>query len=486
MKMTGRALLALCFLACFCPGAGAAEPAAIDFDAWCRDLDSRPESRTSLFFSPEIGQELDADEGSRYGLFGHTGGFRSARLPVDPKGDFHLDLTLQSISDQFRVQRRFSASSLRLTRLHFYLSERFRALPPLDSSGQEEADLLLRLALRFAARGRYDLVQGVLEDLRGDFPETQAGLTANWLLPEVRALQADRRVLVWDQPTQGGGGGNDLKLFGGYYGLWLGLAIPLALDADSPEAYGAGLMAGGPVGFFLASWAAGRWDITEGQATMIELGGNLGTWQGLGWAEVQGADGPDIVGSGVLAGLAGIGAASWLTSRYEFSEGHAALTAAAGPWGAWFGLVAAVISETETDDGWDFHKSMLIGSDALVLTTGVLARKAEMSEKRVRLISLNGIIGSVMGLGLTLIAQPDDGGSVMAIIGACGAGGLAAGFALTSGVDGDRYAGGFSGERTDGAELASGPEFRFPQVSVQPNLMTGHGVMPAVGAGVRF
>ena len=39
------------------------------------------------------------------------------------------------------------------------------------------------------------------------------------------------------------------------------------------------------------------------------------------------------------------------------------------------------------------HKSMMIGADALVLTTGILARGVEMSEKRVRLITLNGIIG---------------------------------------------------------------------------------------------
>jgi hypothetical protein len=458
---------------------------ASDFDAWCRALDARPESAGSLFFSPLVGQEIDPDESARYGLFKNTWGFRSARLPVDDKGHFRLELTLDQFRDRTPMHRRFNPRALRATRLHFYLSEQYFDLPSLDAARQQESGLLWRLALRFASRGRYDLVQGVLEDLDTNFSDSSAGRVAAQLLPEVRSLRATPQALVWDQPARLGEGSNDLKLFGGYYGLWLGLALPLALESESPEAYGLGLIAGGPLGYILASQATKKWDISEGQATMIELGGNLGTWQGLGWGERKYDDGPEIVGLGLAGGLGGIVAASILTSKYEFTEGHAALTAAAMPWGAWFGLVVAVVTESEEDDD-DFHKAMLIGSDALVLTTGLLARQAEMSEKRVRLISLNGVIGSVMGLGLNLLIQPDDGDTVMAIVGAGGVAGLAAGFHLTRNVDNKGYEELTSAEGRATTRLATGRTFEFPQVSVQPNLMTGRGAMPAVGAGLRF
>ena len=138
------------------------------------------------------------------------------------------------------------------------------------------------------------------------------------------------------------------------------------------------------------------------------------------------------------------------------------------------------------DGGWNYLTTTLITSDALVLTTGVLARNVEMSEKRVRLINLMGIIGSVMGVGVNLVAQPDDGEIAMAIIGAAGVVGLVAGFPLTAKVDRDEYAGRFPDGTEPGDVLATGPSIQFPQVSIQPNLMTGRGVMPAVGARVRF
>ncbi|MBU8870993.1 MAG: hypothetical protein KOO60_09055 [Gemmatimonadales bacterium] len=461
------------------------DSSAVGFDRWCLELDARPEARTRLFFSPEIGQELDAGERKHYGLLGNTFGFHSARLPVSKTGEFMLEIALQKPDGRSTISRKFSASSLRLTRLHCYLRERFSALPPLDTVAQNEAELMLRLALRFASRSRYDLVEGVLDDLGRNFGDTDAGFFASQLLPDVRALRTDRQALIWDQPPKRGEGSNDLKLFGGYFGLWLGMAVPMALDADSVEIYGLGLMAGGPCGFVLASAATRKWNISEGQAAIIELGGNLGTWQGLGWASVGSSDEAAVVGSGVLCGLAGIGGAAWLTSKYEFSEGHAAITAAALPWGAWFGLVAAVISETDTSEGWDDNKSMLIGSNALVLTAGRMARNVEMSEKRVRLINLSGIIGTVMAMGLEMIVQPDDQGVIMGTIGAGGAIGLAAGFHLTAGVDEDKYAGRFQTTGT-GLEIASRPTVQFPRISVQPNLMTGRGMMPAVEAGITF
>lgn len=465
----------------------AAEPDDSDFDTWCQALDLRAADETGLRFSPRIGLELDRTEKERYGVFGRTPDFASARLPVDEKGRFRLELTLRNNVGWFDETRRFSGASLRATRLHFYLFELNEDQPAWDAAHDDEAELIWRLALRFAARKRYELVQGLFEELAGEFPDAPAGRRAAALLDDVRSLRSDPQALVWDYPPKQGDGSNDLKLFGGYYGLWLGLAVPLAMESESAGAYGAALIAGGPVGYATASWACRRWVISEGQATMIELGGNLGTWQGLGWAAQGDGDDGSVVSAGVLTGLAGIGAGAWLSSKYEFTEGHAALTAAAAPWGAWYGLVAATLSEDEFDDGWDPHRSMMLGADLAVLGVGLAARGAEMSEKRVRLINLAGVMGSVMGLGVNLMIQPDDEDAVMSIVGIGGALGLAAGFRLTRNVDRTAE---FAAAPPPGApgapEVASLRRFLGPHIATRPDYSDGRGVLPALSAGWVF
>src|SRR5690606_358837 len=77
-------------------------------------------------------------------------------------------------------------------------------------------------------------------------------------------------------------GRTELLVWGTTYGLWLGVAFPLMFDADGPEAYGIGLLAGAPAGFFSARAYTSDRTITSGQARAITWGGTYGTWQGLG------------------------------------------------------------------------------------------------------------------------------------------------------------------------------------------------------------
>jgi hypothetical protein len=75
-------------------------------------------------------------------------------------------------------------------------------------------------------------------------------------------------------------------VFATLYGLWLGVAVPTALGADDGEAYGAGLLVGGPLGLFSARAVTRSRSLTEGQVRAISWGGIWGTWQGFGVAEV--------------------------------------------------------------------------------------------------------------------------------------------------------------------------------------------------------
>ena len=121
-----------------------------------------------------------------------------------------------------------------------------------------------------------------------------------------------------------------------------------------------------------------------------------------------------------------------LASSIDFSPGGAELISAGASWGAWFGLVAGSL--------FDFGDkseltAALMGSDALAVGTGIVAWNSEWSRKRVRLTNLAGVLGTIGGFGVDLIAQPDEGSTIMAIAGAGSIAGLAAGIWLTRNTD---------------------------------------------------
>jgi len=165
---------------------------------------------------------------------------------------------------------------------------------------------------------------------------------------------------------------------------------------------------------------------------VIKLGGHLGTWQALGWSGLAGWDGRGVVAAGLVGGLAGITGASILTRNVHVSEGHGALMGSALNWGAWFGFVAGAVGGAEGNDLW---RTTLIGSDALVVTAGIAARKVQMSRGRARMISLMGLVGTVAGFGVDVLVQVDNEHAAMAIAGLGGVGGLIAGARMTRNYD---------------------------------------------------
>jgi hypothetical protein len=78
---------------------------------------------------------------------------------------------------------------------------------------------------------------------------------------------------------------------------------------------------------------------------------------------------------------------------------------------------------------------MLIGSDAAVLGAGIAARKVRLSEKRMRLINLAGVLGTAMGFGFDLLLEVDEEEPIFAIAGAGSLAGLALGASLTRTYD---------------------------------------------------
>jgi hypothetical protein len=235
----------------------------------------------------------------------------------------------------------------------------------------------------------------------------------------VRARSQDGRIVL-DRS-----GRTELLVWGTLYGLWLGVAVPLMVEADNPEAYGIGLLAGGPAGFFAARAYTGRRELTAGQARAITWGGTYGTWQGIALVELLDIgtstssvcppgepcyeveyddNGEELVAGAVAGGLAGI-AAGALLARKPISAGTAATVSLGSMWGTGYGAALSYIAGAEADG---VLVAALLGGNAALVASALGQRSWQLTESRARLISLAGLVGGLAGVGVDLVARVDD------------------------------------------------------------------------------
>ena len=102
----------------------------------------------------------------------------------------------------------------------------------------DSAAVLLGVASELESRGESDVAEALYRHMADRFPETSAAATAR---AQLDAATAERFQA---------GGETELKVWSALYGIWMGVAVPMALDADGSESYGLGLLVGGPAGFF--------------------------------------------------------------------------------------------------------------------------------------------------------------------------------------------------------------------------------------------
>jgi hypothetical protein len=302
----------------------------------------------------------------------------------------------------------------------------------------DSAAILLHTAEQLRLRGEAGAARALLDHIERQYAGTAAAAGTE------RIRLAMRRMSDPEGP-----GRTELILWGTGYGAWLGIAVPLMLDANSPEAYGVGFLAGAPLGFLAARSLAERNQPTIGQTRSITFGGSWGTYQGFGWAEAldigdrrvsnfcppefqedcyyEETDTPTRVAIGVLGGLAGIGTGVVL-SRKPITGGTAAATGSGALWGTWFGFALSMIADLEDDA---LLSSTLLAGNAALLGTAVAAPRWGVTEGRVRLVNVGGLIGGLAGVGALLIAQPDDERVAISIPMIGSAIGLAVGIATT-------------------------------------------------------
>ena len=309
------------------------------------------------------------------------------------------------------------------------------ALFPHPASAQftrtDTAAAVLAVAEDFANRGADDIAEALYRHILERYPGTPAAETARTRLEVVTGRQSQA------------GGEVELKVWSSLYGLWQGVAIPLAMDVDDPEPYGLGLLVGGPAGFLAGRALARSRPVSLGQARAITWGGTWGAIQGWGWARaldfgkgernaysgrLYGEDESTqaAVASMIVGGAAGI-AGGLALARREITPGTATSAMLASLWGTWFGFSTAYLADVE-GDGLT-AAAMIAGNVGLAL--GAQAGRIPLSRGRARLISVGGLIGAFGGLGLNLLVQPDDDKTAIAIVLTSSIAGLIAGAAGT-------------------------------------------------------
>jgi hypothetical protein len=276
----------------------------------------------------------------------------------------------------------------------------------------DSAAILLDAATRLERSGRTAAAQDLYAMILARFGGTPAAEQAERLGSRTTGEVSTRGRRV------------ELQVWSTLYGLWLGVAVPAAFGADGPEAYGIGLLIGGPAGFLTGLGLARSREFSDGQTRAITYGGTWGTWQGFGWADVfdwgETSDIDFSISDGgteerfagmILGGLAGIGVGIALSGR-TITDGVATSASLGSLWGSWVGFSIGFLADLRDDD---LLAATLLAGNAGIVGSAIVASSANLSRNRARLISIAGVIGGLAGGGIDLIAQPDNENVVLAI-----------------------------------------------------------------------
>ncbi len=308
-------------------------------------------------------------------------------------------------------------------------------------SRSDSAAVLLETARNLSVEGQHSVARQLLVYIVQRYTETAAAGTAlEWL--QTTGAESDANS-----------GRAGLTVWNTVYGAWLGVAIPAAFGADSPEPYGAGLLIGAPLGFFGTRAFTARNPVTSGQAIATAFGTIWGTWQGVGWRAVLdiGAtthtecyetglgttdcftyeDTPEEAGfkAAVLGGLAGLAVGGAVALVQNPTPGDATLVMFGSFWGAWYGLAAGVLADAEDDALLTWT---LMGGNVGLLGSALGTKTWRGSAGRTWLVSASGLAGGLAGLGLDLLFEVDDDKTAVLIPSLTSAAGLVAGIAVTS------------------------------------------------------
>ena len=304
----------------------------------------------------------------------------------------------------------------------------FLFLHPLWASDIEseikslEAQLIYEDAVKQVVDEEYDKALRQLNWVISAYPETTHGQLATDKKREIAIL------LGQPKPISGMSRAG-LVGFGTLYTTWLGVGTLILLDAEDPVPYGLVLIAGPLTGLTSSLRLTRDSELSDGQASLITLGGTWGIWQAVGAASLADAGDKLTVGASMVGGALGLALAGSIVSGRDISPGDATLINFGGIWGTWFAICGAMAVSDRDEDNSDFIlSSAMMGGNVGLSTMAAWSTKLNMSRARARLINIGGIVGTLYGLGANILLdiEPEDG-TFWSLMGLGGMVGLTAG-----------------------------------------------------------
>ncbi len=401
---------------------------------------------SSIELAPGIGKRIDAEERELYHLFPDIEGYVHGRFIRKSDTEYIFRYKYLDSGNPYSKEYNISVEAVDLTRYHIMLADKYFSLskndPELTSSTPK---IMLKLGLRYAGKAKYDLSYEILNDLTTDYPKSPEAATADSLNVIVNRILKSDRVLIKRGSLLDHSGRTNLIIFSGYYGIWLGIAAPIALNVNSSQGYAVGLLLAPAASIYIAVAFTHDSSIPQTKSKLLSMGGDFGTWQGLGWSSLGDNEGREIIGIGILSGLTGIVAGNIIANNSQFTYSQVSIMDSGYKWCAWFGLIYSSL----TDDSEEI-KDMLIASNIGLIGAGFAAKGANVSSNRIRLVNLAGIVGTLAGVGLDLMIQVDNEGTAMAVAGFGSLAGLIFGAKITEDYDNNKE------HTTVGGRLSSG------------------------------
>ncbi len=225
--------------------------------------------------------------------------------------------------------------------------------------------------------------------------------------------------------------------FGTFFTTWLGVGTLILLEADEPVPYGLVLIAGPLSGLFGSLRLTRESKLTDGQASLINLGGVWGIWQAVAAASIAGAGDKLTVGASMAGGAIGLALTRSIVKDRDISPGDATLINFGGIWGTWFSICGAMAARNRDQDNSDFILgSAMMGGNIGLSTMAAWSTKLNMSRARARLINIGGVVGTLYGLGANILLdiEPEDR-TFWSLMGLGGVVGLTAGAYFTRNYD---------------------------------------------------
>jgi hypothetical protein len=200
----------------------------------------------------------------------------------------------------------------------------------------------------------------------------------------------------------------ELVFFQTVHGIALGAEVCAMAKCSSSQPWVLSMMLGAGAGFG-ASWYFSRDGVTPGLSRALTDGVLWGAANGIGLAVALDATEHASGTAAFLAGgqLVGLGLGGLAYHALEPSAGQVALTSSGGLWS--LVATAELVGAFEPSLGRHGWAWLLIGTgNAGVLGGALLARSVPMSTSRVLLIDAGGLLGTLSGLGFSVLAQGDD------------------------------------------------------------------------------